>query len=216
MHIEGGGTNLMVAPTVTTLPISPARASRPSNFVTESALFLAALPDFRQQVNLLATYINSHIPNKYDLGKVNGIRTFPDIYQTDLVNTEFTGDNIAFTSWIDNVYFTLYDYSTRINVAAQWFDSVVTEHGVMPYDLNKPMVSGISAVMSRSQARDSFNTTAAMFSENSIRNINSLYQAIYHTYMSNCSNEDFGSVTDTTIISTLDLGSVTDTTITYD
>ena len=150
----------MTAPTVSSLPIAPARASRPSNFVTESSLFLAALPTFRTQVNLLSTFINSQIINKYNFGSVNGVTTFPSIQQTDLVLEEFTGDNIAFTSWLDNIYFTVYDYSQKINNAGTWFNQVIAEHGTAPYDLNKPMVSGITNPMNRLQSRTDFNNAA--------------------------------------------------------
>ena len=72
----------MTAPSVDTLPTSPSRLSRPNNFVSESVVFLEALPAFRTQVNQLATYINANIPNKWNFGKVRGNRSFPVKSQT--------------------------------------------------------------------------------------------------------------------------------------
>lgn len=206
----------MTAPTVTTLPPAPSRLSRPTNFVTQATVFLESLPTFRTQVNLLSTYINSKIPNKYNLGKIDGVRSFPDIYQPDLVNTYYDGDSVAFTSWVDSLYTVLDDYSVKINNAATWFDSVLTEKGEAPYDADKIMISGIHEPMRRSQTPQDFNTSGINFSGSCINNMNSLYMSIWYTYIMHCGTEDNGSITDTTIINTNDLGSVADATITYD
>ena len=205
----------MPAPIVETLPISPARLSRPNNFVTESAVFLEALPAFRTQVNQLASYINSKIPNKWNFGKVNGIRSFPDISQNTLTDIEYTGDGLAFTSSLDALYTTLEDYSNRVNLAGDWLDIVVAEVGEAPYDLDRSLVSGVTAPMSRTQERSAFNTSATNFSETAVDNINSLYQSIWHTYNTSAGNRNFGSITDTTIITNIIGGSITDTNLTY-
>ena len=205
----------MASPTVDTLPTSPSRLSRPNNFVSESVVFLEALPAFRTQVNQLATYINANIPNKWGFGKLNGIRSFPTISQTLLADIEYNGDGIKFTGDLDALYSTLETYSNNINEASDWYDGVITEVGLGAYDLDKPLVSGITAPMNRGQDRTVFNSTADMFSATSVDNINSLYQAIWHTYITSCGNKDFGSITDTTIIKTTNGGSITDTNITY-
>lgn len=49
----------MSYPSVTALPIAPSRLSRPSNFVSESDLFLSKLPAFRTQTNDLSFYVNT-------------------------------------------------------------------------------------------------------------------------------------------------------------
>lgn len=205
----------MPAPIVETLPISPARLSRPNNFVTESAVFLEALPAFRTQVNQLASYINSKIPNKWNFGKVNGIRSFPEISQSLLTDIEYNGDGLKFTSSLDALYATLETYSDDANPAGNWFDLILNEVGIAPYDLNKPLVSGVTQPMLRSQERESFNTTADMFSSTSVDHINSFYQSMWYTYQTSASNRSFGSITDTTIISTINGGSITDTNLTY-
>ena len=205
----------MTAPIVETLPISPARLSRPNNFVTESAVFLEALPAFRTQVNQLTSYINSKIPNKWNFGKVNGIRSFPDISQSTLTDIEYTGDGLAFASSLDALYTTLKDYSNRVKLAGDWFDIVVAEVGEAPYDLDRSLVSGVTAPMSRTQERIAFNTSATNFSETAVDNINSLYQSIWHTYNTSAGNRNFGSITDTTIITNIIGGSITDTNLTY-
>lgn len=205
----------MTAPTVDTLPTSPSRLSRPNNFVSESVVFLEALPAFRTQVNQLATYINANIPNKWSFGKLNGIRSFPTISQTLLTDIEYTGDGIKFTGDVDALYSTLETYSNKINATSDWYDGVIVEVGLGAYDLDKPLVSGITAPMNRAQDRTVFNSTADMFSATSVDNINSLYQAIWHTYQTSASNRSFGSITDTTIITNIIGGSITDTNLTY-
>lgn len=205
----------MTAPTVDTLPTSPSRLSRPNNFVSESVVFLEALPAFRTQVNQLATYINANIPNKWSFGKLNGIRSFPVISQTLLTDIEYTGDGIKFTGDVDALYSTLETYSNKINATSDWYDDVIAEVGLGAYDLDKPLVSGIAAPMNRAQDRTVFNSTADMFSATSIDNINSLYQAIWHTYQTSAGNRSFGSITDTTIITNIIGGSITDTNLTY-
>lgn len=205
----------MTAPTVDTLPTSPSRLSRPNNFVSESVVFLEALPAFRTQVNQLATYINANIPNKWNFGKLNGVRSFPTISQTLLTDIEYTGDGIKFTGDVDALYSTLQTYSNNINATSDWYDGVITEVGLGAYDLDKPLVSGITAPMNRAQDRTVFNSTADMFSATSVDNINSLYQAIWHTYQTSAGNRSFGSITDTTIITHIIGGSITDTNLTY-
>lgn len=205
----------MTAPTVNTLPTSPSRLSRPNNFATESTIFLEALPAFRTQVNQLATYINANIPNKWNFGRLNGVRSFPAISQTLLTDIEYNGDGIKFTGNLDVLYSTLETYSNNINDASNWYDGVIAEAGLGAYDLDKPLVSGITAPMNRSQDRTVFNSTADMFSATSVDNINSLYQAIWHTYQTSAGNRSFGSITDATIITTINGGSITDTNLTY-
>jgi hypothetical protein len=205
----------MTAPLVSTLPAAPSRLSRPNNFVSESVVFLEALPAFRTQVNQLATYINANIPNKWSFGKLNGIRSFPTISQTLLVDIEYNNNGIEFTGDLDALYSTLETYSNNINAASDWYDGVVAEVGLGAYDLDKPLVSGITAPMNRAQDRTVFNSTADMFSATSVDNINSLYQAIWHTYQTSAGNRSFGSITDTTIITNIIGGSITDTNLTY-
>lgn len=205
----------MPAPIVPNLPVAPSRLSRPSNFVTESTIFLEALMSFRTNVNLLNTYINSQIPNKYNFGSIGGIRSFPNISQTSEYDIEYIGDSIDFTSDLDIFYSLLNQYSYGISDASTWFDSVLNEVGTASYDRDKPMISGISKPMGRSESRDDFNDTALLFGQTSIDNINSLYQSMYYTYTTSCSNKDFGLITDTTIIRNIDGGSITDTNLTY-
>ena len=205
----------MPAPIVDTLPISPARLSRPNNFVAESAVFLAALPAFRTQVNQLASYINSKIPNKWNFGKVRGVRNFPTLSQTLITDIEYNGDGIEFTGDLDALYSTLETYSINLNGVGDWYDNIIAEVGLGTYDLDKPLVSGITTPMNRGQDRTVFNSTADMFSATSIDNINSLYQAIWHAYQTSAGNRSFGSITDTTIITTINGGSITDTNLTY-
>ena len=205
----------MSAPTITQLPIAPSKLSRPNNFVTESAVFLDSLITFRTELNWLSSYINSKIQNKYSFGKLNGVRNFPAIYQISDYGIEYTGDSIAFTSGLDVFYDTVNQYSGVLNSVGDWFDSVIAEVGVAPYDVDKPMISGVTAPMNRSQSFEDFNDTTLLFNSTLTDYINSLYQSMYYTYTKSCGNEDCGILTDTTIIKTIDGGSITDTNITY-
>ena len=205
----------MPAPTVTALPQAPARLSRPTNFVTESTLFLDNLPNFRSEINTLSSYINSNFANKYNFGKVSGVRDFPKIFQTLLAPPDTTEDSVTLASSIDTLYALTNQYSKTVNVCAVWFDKVVNEHGTVPYDLEKPLIGGITKSMTRNQARADFNTTADMFSVTTLDNINDMYQSAYHTYQLCCSNENNGRVTDTEILKITDCGRVTDTSLDY-
>ena len=199
----------MSAPQVSKLK-APARLSKPSGFVNEATVFLETLPVYRTQTNELSAYINSKIPNKWNMGKLHGVRNFPSISQTTIIEQEYLGDSISYTSYIDTVYFRLQQQSIEVNLAGAWFDQVIGEVGLMPYDINKPMVSGITLPMRRDQAREEFNNRAVLFTATAIDNINSLYQAIYHTYISCCSDFYCGSITDSNILNSYDMGSITD------
>jgi hypothetical protein len=153
--------------------------------------------------------------NKYNYGKINGIRYFPDISQTNNTDIVYDNDSVLFTSNIDGLYLTLKLHSNNVNSAGEWFDLVLNEVGTIPYDLNKPLVSGVTYPMERSQNRSDFNDSATLFSETAADNINSLYQSVWYTYQTCCGNTDYGLVTEGTIITTIDAGSVTDTNITY-
>lgn len=205
----------MTAPSVNQLPTSPARLSRPSSFVTDSTVFLDSLSSFRTNVNQLSSYINALIQNKYNYGTLFGIRDFPSIFQTLLHDIEFDGDSVIFTSDLDTLYLTLHNYSSNLNSFGEWYDRVIEEVGIVPYDLDKPLISGIAIPMHRTQSREDFNNTAEIFTETCINNINSLFQSAYYTYITSCGNKNFGSIVDTTIIKTIDGGSILDTNLTY-
>ena len=205
----------MTAPIVSTLPTAPSRLSKPASFITDSQLFLGKLPAFRTEVNLLATYINANIPNKWNFGKVNGVRGFPTLSQTLLTDVGYDGDGAKFVGDLDNLWLVLEAYSTAVNIAGVWYDSVVAEVGLGAYDLDKPMVSGTSAPMHRAQSVDDFNNSAEIFCDTAVDNINSFYQAVWYTYITSVGNRSFGSITDTTIITNIIGGSITDTNLTY-
>lgn len=205
----------MPAPTVNVLPLAPSRLSRPSNFVTESALFLESLPSYRTQINQLSVYVNENILNKFNFGFIEGVRDFPNLSQTILEDTEYEGDSLDFTSNIDSIYFTLQAYSNAITASGVWLDTVIAENGLAPYDLDKPLVSGVTSPMVRTQARVDFNISATNFSETALNNINSMYQSIWYTHMICCGDDSNGLVSDDTIISFINCGSITDTDLTY-
>lgn len=205
----------MPAPTVTDLPQAPARLSRPTNFVTESTLFLDNLPRFRSEVNTLSSYFNSIYANKYNYGSVVGKRTFPNIFQTITPVPDQTDVSIKLTSAIDQLYSVLVEYSRKLNDVGSWFDSLIQEHGHVPYDLEKPLINGITKAMTRDQNREAFNSTSESFSESAIDNIDNLYQSMFHTYQQCYANNDSGSIADTVITQTIDAGSIADKTIEY-
>ena len=205
----------MTAPTVSTLPTAPSRLSKPASFITDSQVFLGKLPAFRTGVNILANYINTTIPNKWNFGKVNGVRNFPAISQTLLTNIGYDGDGTKFVGDLDDLWLVLEDYSTAVNSAGVWYDSVVAEVGLGSYDLDKPMVSSVSAPMHRAQNVEGFNNSAEIFCDTAVDHINSLYQAIRYTYQTSAGNRSFGSIKDKTIITNIIGGSITDTNLTY-
>ena len=205
----------MAAPSVQELPKAGARLSRPNTFSTDAEIFLYKLPTFRVQVNQLSSYLNSTINNKYNYGKLNGVRDFPTLFQVDETEIDIGLGSLDFTSKLDVLYNNVYEYSKYLNAVGGWFDRVVAESGTIPYDQQRHIVSGISQPMLKSESRDSFNTSAVLFNETVLDNINSLYQIIWYTHLVCCGNDDNGLITDVTITETLDAGSITDTVITY-
>ena len=205
----------MTAPLVTPLPQAPGRLNKPDSFINDSIIFLDAVTPYREQVNEFSSYVNATIPNKWDMGKLTGVRDFPNILQEIFNEQQYEGVSFAFVDYADSTYATIQNHSSYYNEAGGWFDSVVSEVGLMPYDINKPMVSGITLPMRRNQDRETFNNKAILFTATAIDNINSLYQAMYHTYISCCSNLDCGLITDTTILNSCYMGSITDSNLEY-
>lgn len=203
----------MAAPLVTALPTAPSRLSRATEFVRESSLFIAVLPTFRTQVNDLSSYVNSIIINPNNYGKITDTNSFPSISQhTDEVVTD--GSVVDYVASVDDLYSALQTYSTKANEIGTWVDNLATQQGIVPYDLDKPMISGITYPMFRSQTQEEFNTSAALFTETAIDNINSMYQSIWFNWVRSYSTDDYGSITDTNITVQIDCGNVTDTNIT--
>ena len=205
----------MTAPLVTALPTAPARLNRPDSFVNESVIFLDTLPAFRTQVNELNTYINSTIINKWDYGSVAVAPSFPDItqYTEDVIPTETA--TVAYIDSIDSYYGFIKEYSTKLNGVGEWIDSLASYVGVIPYDIDKPLVNGITEPHARNQDRPLFNERAEMFTETGINNVNSMYQSCWYNYTICFVGDDYGLVTDTNLTVREDYGLVTDTTITY-
>ena len=83
----------------------------------------------------------------------------------------------------------------------------VTYSKVFP-DLDKPMVSGITYPMFRSQTQEEFNTSATTFTETAIDNINSMYQSIWFNWIRSYSADNYGSITDTNITAQIDCGNI--------
>ncbi len=203
----------MPAPLVTPLPTSPSRLSRATEFVRESALFIAVLPTFRTQINNLSSYVNSIIINPNNYGKITDTNAFPSISQyTDEVVTD--GSVVDYVASVDDLYSAIQTYSTKANEIGTWVDNLVTQQGVVPYDLDKPMVSGITYPMFRSQTQEDFNTSATTFTDTAIDNINSMYQSIWFNWIRSYSADNYGSITDINLTVQIDYGSVTDTNIT--
>ena len=205
----------MPAPLVSTLPTAPSRLARPDSFVNESVIFLDALPAFRTQVNELSSYINSVILNKWDYGIVAVQPTFPSIsqYEGNVVPTETA--TVEYIASIDSLYQETTDYSAKLNAVGTYVDMLSNYIGVVPYDLDKPMISGITSPHTRAMPRETFNYRAELFTESFIDNVNSLYQSAWYNYIVTFIGDDYGSITDNNIIHSDDYGLITDTNISY-
>ncbi len=187
----------MASPSVQELPKAGARLSRPNTFSTDAEIFLSKLPVFRVQVNQLSSYLNSTINNKYNYGKLNGVRDFPTLFQFDEQDIDINNGSLDFTSKLDVLYNNVYEYSTHLNAVGDWFDRVVAESGTIPHDDQRPIVSGISQPMLKAEARNSFNTSSVLFNETVVNNINSLYQVVRYIHLVCCGDKDYGLITDT-------------------
>lgn len=183
----------MTAPTVTPLTTAPSRLARPSNFSNESAILLDRLPNFREQLNTLSNYINQITLNKYDSGRVDGLRTMPtSIEMPDEVDE--SASDIDFTSDIDLFLNVNVSHSRNVNNLSRWFDSLVQEHGVIDYDHDLPLISAVSPAMTRGQNRGAFNLTATKYAKTMRDSINSFHYRMWYTYITCCSIQDAGLV----------------------
>ena len=124
------------------------------------------------------------------------------------------GSVVDYVASVDDLYSALQTYSTKANEIGTWVDNLVTQQGIVPSDLDKPMVSGITYPMFRSQTQEDFNTSATTFTDTVIDNINSMYQSIWFNWIRSYSADNYGSITDTNITAQIDCGYITDINIT--
>ena len=196
---------------ITPLPSAPSRASNPTNFVNESALFLSALPSFQTQTNLFIADVNLIKGNAFNFGLLNN--PTPNAPSFPPFNGAATGTGITYVSSIDTLYGALQKGSTLVNSVATWLDGFSAYQGGVNTDTNKPTVSTLSVPHNRSQAQEAFNASAIAFttsSNNFANSLNTLLQYNKGFWV----NVDYGFITDSTISETNDCGLVTDSTIT--
>ena len=166
-------------------------------------------------MNELSSYINSIILNKWDYGNVSKQPTFPNIsqYEGEVVPTEVA--TVEYIASIDSVYQATTNYSAKLNDVGAYVDMLSSYVGTALYDVDKPMISGITSPHTRAMSRDVFNDRAELFTESLIDNINSLYQSMWYNYITVFVGDDYGLITDNNIAQEIDYGLVTDTNITY-
>lgn len=205
----------MPAPLVSTLPTPPSRLERPDVFINESVIFLDNLPAFRTQVNELSSYINSIILNKWNYGEISKQPTFPNISQYEGVVVPTQTATVEYIAFIDALYQETTNYSAKLNAVGAYVDMLSNYVGTALYDVDKPMVSGITSPHTRAMSRDVFNYRAELFTESLIDNINSLYQSMWYNYIITFVGDDYGLITDNNITHTDDYGLITDTNIVY-
>lgn len=196
---------------VTVLPPAPSKVSNPANFVNQAALFLQALPAFRDQHNNLLTYINTKYPNKWNCGMIDEVN--PDI-PVNPTFTNPTGTGVVYISAVDTFYATLTSSSSVSNDVGAYVDAMIAQQGSSSSDANRTTVPTLSAAPTRTQALAAFNTTASAFTNSVITSGTSLNTNL-STIHSHCFNDyDCGTITDATITETIDANSITDATIT--
>ena len=166
-------------------------------------------------MNELSSYINSIILNKWDYGNVSKQPTFPNIsqYAGEVVPTEVA--TVEYIASIDSVYQETTNYSTKLNDVGTYVDMLSNYVGTALYDVDKPIISGITSPHTRVMSRDVFNYRAELFTESLINNINSLYQSMWYNYVITFVGDDYGLITDNNITQSNDYGLITDTNITY-
>lgn len=201
----------MPYPTVKALPSAPSRVSKPEVFVNESALFLAALPQFKTEYNALVDYVNSKIPNFYNYGSVLGANPANPTIPT--YNDNVGGANaVAYTSSVDSLYLSLQDISSKVPTnVGNWIDATIAIQGSLPSDANKPLLSSLPNPHNRTQDRDAFNLSASAFTTSVRTNLNSIASLVSYVNTTCYANVDNGLVTDGTISEASDYGLVTET-----
>ena len=156
-------------------------------------------------MNALSSYINSIILNKWDYGSISKQPTFPNIsqYQGDVVPIQTA--TVEYVTSIDSVYQETTNYSAKLNAVGAYVDMLSNYIGTALYDVDKPMISGITSPHTRVMSRDVFNYRAELFTESLIDNINSLYQSMWYNYVITFVGDDYGLITDNNITQSDDL-----------
>lgn len=195
---------------ITVLPPAPSKVADPVNFVNKAALFLQALPAFRDQHNTLLAYLNTKYPNKWNCGVIGDTNPTLPVNPVLIVPT---GTGVDYVSAVDNLYADLVTTSVVSNKVGAYIDVVATKQGLVSADNLRSTVPSLTTPPSRTQALAAFNTTAAAFTNSTITSFDNLTTNL--GVVNNCFiDEDFGSIIDGTISETIDAGLITDSTIT--
>lgn len=201
----------MAYPKIVTLPNAPSKISDQVNFVNRSALFLQALPAFRNQFNALLTYINNQRINKYNCGTLD--ETNPESPILIPIITP-AGSGVPYVSGVDIVYATLKSTEEQIAVIGEYIDDLVSRYGAVSSDSSQPNISLLTAPQDKTQSRDVFNATAISFTASAKAVIEGLGTRFNYINLTCFAAIDNGLITDATISETIDAGSITDNTIT--
>ena len=201
----------MAYPKVVTLPNAPSKISDKVNFVNQSAIFLQALPAFRNQFNALLTYINSLCINKYDCGTLE--ETNPESPALIPIITP-VGSGVPYVSGIDLVYATLKSTEEQSDVIGEYIDDLVSRYGVVSSDSSQPNISLLTTPQDKTQSKAVFNATAISFTASAKAAIEGLGTRFDYINLTCFTAIDNGLITDATISETIDAGSITDNTIT--
>ena len=201
----------MAYPKVVTLPTAPSKISDQVNFVSRSALFLQALPSFRNEFNALLTYINNQRINKYHCGTLDETNPKSPIL-VPIITPVSSG--VPYVSGIDLVYTTLKSTEEQSDVIGEYIDDLVSRYGVVSSDSSQPNISLLTAPQEKTQPRAAFNATAISFTASAKAAIEGLGTRFNYINSTCFATIDNGLITDATISETIDAGSITDNTIT--
>ena len=201
----------MAYPKVVTLPTAPSKISDQVNFVNRSALFLQALPAFRNQFNALLTYINHQRINKYNCGTLDETNPESPVL-TPIITPVSSG--VPYVSGIDLVYTTLKSTEEQSDVIGEYIDDLVSRYGAVSSDISQPNISLLTAPQDKTQSISVFNATAISFTASAKAAIEGLGTRFNYINSTCFATIDNGLITDATISETIDAGSITDNTIT--
>ena len=203
--------------TITPLPQAPSRLVRPATFFEESAFFLDALNNFREEVNRLTVHLNSTTPNYWSCGRLESV-----LDGVVLPNLEIDGftkppeDSTTFVIYADSVVNQVQKISTQYQQYLDELETMLVWRGeVDVFDqrhINYAL--GVTIPAQRFQQREEFNETYDVFLETIIDNVNTLYRTLWYLDLRLHEPVEAGGVEDAQNVEVITAGRVEDTIIT--
>ena len=142
----------MAYPSVSVLPMAPARVGDPANFFSELNLFMAGFTDFRSESNMFSGYVNALTFNDYDWGIIGDIN--PEVPTVNLFGPmpENGISGFEFATRADATLSAVQFLSTQINATGAFVDALDALTPSIRLDDDSPNIGILSEPPLRGQA----------------------------------------------------------------